>query len=92
MSKQLHCYHFFVPQHCSLQTQPGQPGAPGVPGVPGTPGVSGAPGMPGTPATPGTSGNVGTGGVTSSRRWKECTWSSDGSRDNRDSGQVHVRT
>ena len=83
--------HFlFIQQHCSLQGQAGQPGAPGAPGIPGTPGTPGTPGVPGTPGTSGALETPG-GSPGSSRRWKQCSWSSDGSRDNRDSGQVHVR-
>lgn len=55
----------------------GSPGQPGAPGIPGTPGISGTPGIPG-------------GMTLSSRRWKQCIFSSKTSRDDRDKGQVHV--
>ncbi|CAH3190432.1 unnamed protein product [Porites evermanni] len=72
-------------QQCSLQGQPGQPGTPGAPGSPGQPGA------PGIPGTPGISGTPGIHGMTlSSRRWKQCVFSSKTSRDDRDKGQVHA--
>lgn len=92
----------FIPQHCSLQGQPGQPGAPGAPGAPGitgspcTPGIPGTPGSPGTPGQPGILGTPGmvpnkAGRPGASRRWKQCTWQFDQTNDQRDSGQIHVR-
>ena len=75
----------FIPKECSSQGQPG------LPGTPGAPGATGAPGIPSSLGTPGTPGICGTHGMAfSSRRWKQCVWSSSTSRDNRDSGQVHA--
>ena len=66
--------------------QPGQPGTPGAPGSPGQPGAPGIPGTPGISGTPGIPGGM----TLSSRRWKQCVFSSKTSRDDRDKGQVHV--
>lgn len=75
---QLHL--LFLPHQC-CQGPPGQPGTPGTPGIPGNPG------------TPGTSAYCGCGqsGAGNSRRWKQCAWVHDNTKDGRDNGKVHVR-
>ena len=70
-------------QSCSFQGPPGQPGIPGIPGTPGTPGI---PGTPGTLASGGSFGK----GSTVIRRWKQCAWKFDNTKDQRDSGKIHV--
>ena len=86
-----------MPCACLLQNCPLQ-GPPGLPGIPGTPG---APGIPGTPGTLGSA--MGCSPVcdkqyravqvstTFQRRWKQCSWTYDQGKDDRDSGKVHVR-
>ncbi|XP_068732277.1 collagen triple helix repeat-containing protein 1-like isoform X1 [Montipora capricornis] len=49
--------------------------------------LQGPPGQPGIPGTPGTPGKPGPPGFC--RRWKQCAWKYDNSKDGRDSGQVH---
>ena len=56
-------------------------------GPPGHPGIPGPPGSPGTPGTPGTPGIL---GPTVIRRWKQCAWRFDDTKDQRDSGKIHV--
>lgn len=75
---------------CAPQGPSGPPGIPGTPGTPGTPGIQGSHGPAGCPGSDGKDGAKGEPGV--SRRWKQCTWSHDTTKDGRDSGQVHVRT
>lgn len=66
-------------QSSCCQGPPGQPGTPGTPGIPGNPG------------TPGTSAYCGCGqsGAGNSRRWKQCAWVHDNTKDGRDNGKVH---
>ena len=83
----------FVPDISTLLTRtswyPGTPGSPGTPGTPGIPGSSGAVGPPGCPGRDGKDGKRGKPALP--RRWKQCTWTFDQSKDSRDNGQVHVR-
>ncbi|KAL9975552.1 hypothetical protein ACROYT_G012724 [Oculina patagonica] len=72
--------------HCNGKSKCPQ-GPPGQPGIPGTPGTPGTPGIPGTPGTQGTQTSVRRPGF--SRRWKQCAWNYDNSKDGRNSGQVH---
>ncbi|XP_027052384.1 transmembrane prolyl 4-hydroxylase-like [Pocillopora damicornis] len=67
-------------QSSCCQGPPGQPGTPGTPGIPGNPG------------TPGTSAYCGCGqsGAGNSRRWKQCAWVHDNTKDGRDNGKVHA--
>lgn len=76
---------------CIMQGPAGPPGLPGTPGTPGTPGISGSPGGVGPAGCPGRDGQDGAPGRPGlPRRWKQCTWAFDQSKDGRDNGQVHM--